>query len=199
MSLQKGKDNSYEELSDLEDEEVYSSLNDDKRSPQSMLGPLPVPPKALHAPKACECDTKEPVCEIEGGIKFNPCYTSKLDLSSDLCDVMLDAVWRAGQSTASHAGRAKCGQCAQFSRKLQSDMHNMVHNKKRRPVSKLSFDKAPSNIRNANFALIFLGRHSCNGKWWPSTLIRRPTSTSHVAIWTLSHAAFEKGTPMDCR
>ena len=146
--MPKGKDNSYEELSDLDDE-VYSSLDNDQRSPQSMLGPLPVPPKAIHTgSKTCECDTKEPVCDIEGGIKFNPCYNSKLDLSNhDLCDVMLDAVWRAGQTTASHAGRAKCGQCAQFSRKLHSDMHNMVHNKKRRPVSKEKKLRSPVFIQ----------------------------------------------------
>ena len=52
-----------------------------KRSPQSMLGPLPVPPKALHSggfkhheSSGCDCSDKEPVCDIEGGIKFNPCY-----------------------------------------------------------------------------------------------------------------------------
>ena len=149
--MPKGKDNSYEELSELEDDddddEVYSSLNDDnQRSPQSMLGPLPVPPKALNSSsqqKTCECSTKDPVCNIEGGIKFNPCYSSKIDLSPDFCDVMMDAVWRAGQSTAAHAGQTKCGQCAQFSRKLQSDMHNMVHGssskKSRRSVSYLIY------------------------------------------------------------
>ena len=140
--MPKGKDNSYEELSDLEDDdEVYSSLNDDQRSPQSMLGPLPVPPKALpNSQKTCECSTKDPVCNIEGGIKFNPCYSSKIDLSPDFCDVMMDAVWRAGQSTAAHAGRAKCGQCAQFSRKLQSDMHNMVnHSSNKKSKRSVSF------------------------------------------------------------
>ena len=26
------------------------------------------------------CSSKEPVCDIEGGIKFNPCYLSKHDM-----------------------------------------------------------------------------------------------------------------------
>ena len=115
--------NSYEIVTD-EDEEVYSSLNDDtKRSPQSMLGPLPVPPKAL---KTCDCINKESVCDIEGGIKFNPCYLSKHDLSNDLCDVMLDAVWQAGHAAAVHAGRAKCMHCAHFTSKFNQEMKDIM-------------------------------------------------------------------------
>ena len=134
VSLHRGKDNSYEVVSDLVlseiEDEVYSSLNDDsqpKRSPQSVLGPLPVPPKAL-APNAahCDCSQQESVCDIEGGIKFNPCYNSKHDLTGDLCDVMLDAVWRAGHAAAVHAGRAKCLQCAQFSAKLNGDLGDLL-------------------------------------------------------------------------
>ena len=138
VSLHRGKDNSYEVVSDLvnsEGEEVYSSLNDEasshKRSPQSMLGPLPVPPKAIsgaatNSQKPCECASKSSVCDIEGGIKFNPCYVSKHDLSHDLCDVMLDAVWQAGHAAAVHSGRAKCLQCSQFSAKFQSEMGDML-------------------------------------------------------------------------
>ena len=143
-----GKDNSYEIVSELVnesvEEEVYSSLNDDttptpssKRSPQSMLGPLPVPPKALHSGHGpfkhhtaeCDCSSKEPVCDIEGGIKFNPCYLSKHDMvhgGNDLCDVMLDAVWQAGHAAAVHAGRAKCMHCAHFTSKFNSEMKDIM-------------------------------------------------------------------------
>ncbi len=131
------KDNSYEVVSDFaNEEEVYSSLNEDngrhpkpsgskKQSPQSMLGPLPVPPKALPK-KPCECANKESVCDIEGGIKFNPCYMSKPDLSNDLCDVMLDAVWQAGHAAAVHAGRAKCMHCAHFTSKFNAEMKDIM-------------------------------------------------------------------------
>ena len=134
VSLQRGKDNSYEVVSDLVlseiEDEVYSSLNDDsqpKRSPQSVLGPLPVPPKALPQNLDC-CSQKESVCDIEGGIKFNPCYNSKPDLPGDLCEVMLDAVWRAGHAAAVHSGRAKCLQCTQFSAKLNEDLGDLLNN-----------------------------------------------------------------------
>ena len=136
VSLQRGKDNSYEVVSDLVlseiEDEVYSSLNDDsqpKRSPQSVLGPLPVPPKALPQNLNCECSKQESVsCDIEGGIKFNPCYNSKHDLTGDLCEVMLDAVWRAGHAAAVHSGRAKCLQCTQFSAKLNEDLGDLLNN-----------------------------------------------------------------------
>ena len=137
----RGKDNSYEVVSDLVlseiDDEVYSSLNDDsgpKRSPQSVLGPLPVPPKALPRSTSCDCSHKESVCDIEGGIKFNPCYNNKdANDVNDLCEVMLDAVWRAGHAAAVHAGRAKCLQCAQFSAKLNNDMGDMLNQNSQAP------------------------------------------------------------------
>ena len=132
------------------EEEVYSSLNDDlgprrERSTQSMLGPLPVPPKALPNPqKPCDCASKESVCDIEGGIKFNPCYMSKHDndegMSADLCDVMLDAVWQAGHATAVHAGRAKCMQCSNFSSKFNTDMKDIMRQTKS--------SKHPNRVRN---------------------------------------------------
>lgn len=138
----RGKDNSYEVVSDLvnHDEEVYSSLNDEssvdnghhsKRSPQSMLGPLPVPPKALKS--KCECSTKDPVCDMEGGIKFNPCYMSKPDLSHELCDVMLDAVWQAGHAAAVHAGRTKCMHCAHFTSKFNAEMKDIMQSSHHHP------------------------------------------------------------------
>ena len=139
VSLQKGKDNSYEivpDIHDSEDDEVYSSLNDEDRSPQSVLGPLPVPPRALSPPmrksrkKSCECESKEPVCDMEGGIKFNPCYDNKPDLSSsELCDVMLDAMWHAGQATAAHAGQGRCDQCAHFANKFNYEMGAFFNSK----------------------------------------------------------------------
>jgi hypothetical protein len=123
--------------SDNEDvEEVYSSLNDEgppTRSPQSMLGPLPVPPKALLTSKSCECATEEPVCAVEGGIKFNPCYNNNPDMTNDLCDVMLDAVWQAGHAAAVHAGRTKCRQCSHFSTKFQAEMGEIFNQKQQQP------------------------------------------------------------------
>ncbi len=137
-------ENTYNEVSDEESidvgEEVYSSLSEElhhfhnQRSPQSVLGPLPVPPKVLSAQNSCaSCSKEDPVCSIEGGIKFNPCFNNNHINSSNgnnnpdgggngLCDVMLDAVWHAGHSAAVHAGRANCNQCAHFSAKFQSDM-----------------------------------------------------------------------------
>ena len=97
---------------------MYSSLSEElhlQRSPPSVLGPLPVPPKVLSAQNShscASCSREDPVCSVEGGIKFNPCYNNSENNdrnnnnSNTLCDVMLDAVWHAGHSAAVHAGRA---------------------------------------------------------------------------------------------
>ena len=91
----------------------------------------------------CHCEDK--VCQVEGGVKFNPFYVremrrredappttrkKRMGSSSALCDVLMDSVVHSSHVAAAHAEQANCMQCREFVHKFRNDVRDMINTEK---------------------------------------------------------------------